>query len=655
MSESHYRTKPDNSETGLPRGIPYIVGNEAAERFSFYGMRSILTIYMSEHLRNSAGNADYMSDEDATFVYHLFVGAVYFFPIIGSFISDIFWGKYKTILILSLGYCVGHLCLALGDTGVGVGLLSPRNWLFLGLTFVAVGAGGIKPCVSAHVGDQFGGGNQHLLSRVYSWFYFSINVGATAGYLLTPHLLEQPGFGAPWAFGLPGVLMAVATLVFWMGRNRFVHVPPAGPKSFFEETFNERGVRALRNLSPLFLFFVPMYFMLFDQTGSSWVLQATRLDREFLGVTWYEAQAGAVNPALILLLIPVFSYVVYPFMGRFFDPTPLRKIGIGLFLMAAAFASVALIEMSIDGGDVVEISSQADRNHWRKIHLIDGEPEATGWLADISEDPVPESAEGDAATARAATAVVRLRDYSAWTLESVVLHPVRLADHELPEELVERDGDLSDEECTPSEVVIYAADTPSGSTEWREIGRTTDLGAEQPVSVDVEPVSAKYVKLELVAPPGAVCVGLNEVEVLTSDPAPSDAPGVWPNVAAVGVQPSIGWQFLAYVILTASEIMVSIVCLEFAYTQAPLKMKSFIMGIFFLGVSLGNFVTAAVNHVIANEDGTSRLQGAAYFWFFALVMLAVAFIFVVWSRNYRGQTYIQGDPEDDIEAAARLE
>ena len=123
-------------------------------------------------------------------------------------------GKYRTILWLSIVYCAGHLVLAMDET---------RNGLFWGLALIAVGSGGIKPCVSAHVGDQFSKSNAQLLERVFGWFYFSINLGAFTSTLLTPFLLES--YGPTYAFGVPGVLMAIATLLFWMGRNKFVHIP----------------------------------------------------------------------------------------------------------------------------------------------------------------------------------------------------------------------------------------------------------------------------------------------------------------------------------------------------------------------------------------------------------------------------------------------
>ena len=89
--------------------------------------------------------------------------------------------------------------------------------------------------------------------------------------------------------------------------------------------------------------------------------------------------------------------------------------------------------------------------------------------------------------------------------------------------------------------------------------------------------------------------------------------------------------------------MVSITSLEFAYTQAPKKIKSFIMGIYFLGISLGNFFTSGVNLFIQNDDGTLKLEGAAYYWFFTGLMVVVAVVFVFVAMGYKGRRYAQGD------------
>ncbi len=437
-----YRDRPLMTR-GFPSGIPYIIGNEAAERFSFYGMKTILAVFMTKFLLDENGNSDFMNEGEATIWIHTFVTAVYFTPLLGSFLADAFWGKYKTIIYLSIVYCLGHLSLAIDET---------RSGLMIGLSLIALGAGGIKGCVSAHVGDQFGRENSGLLEKVYGWFYLSINLGAFVSTLLTPWLLENYGSGV--AFGVPGLLMFIATIVFWAGRRDFAHIPARGSE-FIRETFSAIGLKSMGKLMILYVM-VAMFWSLFDQTASKWVFQAKKMDRDFLGIEWLPSQIQAVNPALILILIPLFSWFLYPAINRFFPLTPLRKIGIGFFLVVPSFLIPAWIEYRI---------------------------------------------------------------------------------------------------------------------------------------------------------------GLGET-------------------------PGIVWQLLSYLILTSAEVMISVTCLEFSYTQAPRTMKSLVFGLFMASVALGNLFTSVVNVFILNDDGTSRLDGPDYYLFFAGAMFLTALIYIPVAMKYREKTYL---------------
>ncbi|MFQ5344888.1 MAG: POT family MFS transporter [Mariprofundus sp.] len=439
---TNYRTAPV-ATTGLPPGIPFIIGNEGAERFSFYGMRAILVVFMTQALMGVDGNLAVMSEGEAKGWFHLFVSAVYFTPLLGALISDGLLGKYRTIILLSIVYCFGHLVLAIDHTRLG---------LALGLGLIALGSGGIKPCVSAHVGDQFGQSSQHLLSKIFGWFYFAINLGAFASMLATPWLLSV--YGPSIAFAVPGTLMLIATLIFWSGRNRFAHIP-AGGMSFIKETMSGKGMKSLGRLCVIYAF-VAVFWALFDQTGSAWVLQAQHMDRVIFGFEVLPSQIQAANPLLVMLLIPLFSYIIYPAIERIWPLTALRKISIGMFVTVAAFAIPTWIQMQIDAGAI----------------------------------------------------------------------------------------------------------------------------------------------------------------------------------------PHIGWQLLAYVILTSAEVMISITCLEFSYTQAPKRMKSFVMAFFMLSISAGNLFTSGVNFFIVNPDGTSKLAGSDYYLFFTVLMLITAFAFTLVTRFYKGKRYI---------------
>lgn len=433
----------------FPKGIPYIIGNELAERFSYYGMRAILVIFMTQYLMGRGGGLDLMNDNEATAWYHYFSMANYFFPIIGAVVSDVLWGKYKTIILLSIVYVLGHVALAIDDTRIG---------LSIGLTLIAIGAGGIKPCVSAHVGDQFEKKNKHLLEKIFGYFYFSINLGAAASTLLIPYLLDVAGPHV--AFGVPGLLMLIATIVFWMGRKVFVAIPPVGWKQYKSDVFSPAGKKAIINLSLMYIF-IAIFWSLFDQSGSSWVLQAEHMDKHinfgFVEFDLLSSQIQAINPLLIMLFIPLFTYGVYPLINKFIKLTAIRKIMIGMFIAAFSFALIAMAQMQIDGG----------------------------------------------------------------------------------------------------------------------------------------------------------------------------------------ATPSILWQFFAYVILTSAEVMVSITGLEFSYTQAPNSMKSFVMGLWLLSVSLGNLIAGLVNSFIARGDGTYILEGADYFWFFTGLMFITSIVFVFIAKRYKEESYIQ--------------
>lgn len=346
-----YRDTPEDIE-GMPSGIPYIVGNEAAERYSFYGMKSILMVFLTTHVfmktefdDSGVNYTEQQAEALATQWIHWFNVAVYLLPFIGALIADWLFGKYKTILALSIVYCAGHFVLAIDESIWGMGA---------GLGLIALGAGGIKPCVSAHVGDQFGASNQVLLPRVFSWFYFSINIGAMCSMIITPLILRWTvdDYGGAIAFGIPGILMLIATIMFWIGRKHFVHIPPRGDQ-FFSETFSSDGIKAITALLPVFLL-TAVFFSCFDQTASKWVTQGKKMDGQFLGLEILPDQMQSLNPILVLLFIPLFSYVLYPRMDAIFRLTPLRKMGIGFFVTAAAFSCSALIEEQIS--KAVELS-----------------------------------------------------------------------------------------------------------------------------------------------------------------------------------------------------------------------------------------------------------------------------------------------------------
>jgi POT family proton-dependent oligopeptide transporter len=491
MSTQNLAADAVTSEAKYPRSIPYIIGNEAAERFSFYGMRSILATFLVAQFFNPTLNPalQTVAEAKANESTHFFVTLAYTLPFVGGLVADWFTGKYKIILYISIVYCIGHLCLAMFDNNL--------NGFIMGLVLIAVGAGGIKSCVSANVGDQFDKSNQELLSKVYGWFYFSINAGSVISTILIPWVYAN--YGAKWAFGIPGLLMALATLIFFLGRKKYVRVPPGGiNKNNFvfisgyalfnagkkqkgqslldvaKEKFNSEkveGVKAVYRVMAVFIF-APIFWAMWDQNLSEWVLQAEKLDRHInLGFTSFTVLAGQVqtaNPIFLLSFIPIFTYFVYPYLDRIgIKTTPLRRIGAGLALTALSFVIVALVQARVDAGE----------------------------------------------------------------------------------------------------------------------------------------------------------------------------------------HPSVWWQILAYVILSAAEVLVSITGLEYAYTQAPKSMKGTMSAIWLLTVAAGNLFDALVNGNISKGGFFSQFTGANFYWLFVGICSVFLVLFMIISPRLKERSYI-AEPEVDNQTIA---
>jgi POT family proton-dependent oligopeptide transporter len=286
---------------------------------------------------------------------------------VGGWIADRFLGRYGTILFISFGYVAGHAVLAAWETRAG---------LVTGLALIAAGAGGIKPCVSAFVGDQFDPSRKALLERMYGWFYWSINLGSAAAKTLIPELLARVG---PWlAFAVPGVLMAIALWVFWAGRGHYVRNPPSGPDphafvrvvgrairrlgtgrpgQHWLDLARDRhpaeaveGARSVFRIAGVFAA-VAAFWALFDQKGSSWVIQTRLMDLRLGDFTIRASQMQVFNPILVMVLIPAFTWGVFPFLERRgIVLTALRKMTAGMFVTVLSFVAAAVVQTFLDAG-----------------------------------------------------------------------------------------------------------------------------------------------------------------------------------------------------------------------------------------------------------------------------------------------------------------
>jgi len=416
-------TSPAKTGNGrMPRQIPYIIANEGCERFSFYGMRNILTPFLITTLLMFL--PEDMRTGEAKHVFHTFVIGVYFFPLLGGWLADRYFGKYNTVFWLSLVYCAGHACLAIFEDNV--------NGFYFGLFLIALGSGGIKPLVASFVGDQFDQTNKDKAKIVFDAFYWIINFGSFFASLLMPLLLRD--YGPAWAFGVPGILMFIATMVFWSGKKKYVHVPPAppNPHSFMRVAKSALlahapgqgrpglnlalvgafaavvslamsvqwgfvigactalvllmafggigasmqldrarglhpdeavdGVRAVLRILIVFALVTP-FWSLFDQKASTWIVQANAMATQVSLFGWnfevIPAQMQALNPLLVMLLIPFNNLALFPLLRKIgIEPSPLRRMTAGIVLSAAAWIVVGNLQVALDQGDAVSIAWQ---------------------------------------------------------------------------------------------------------------------------------------------------------------------------------------------------------------------------------------------------------------------------------------------------------
>ncbi len=542
---SKYRTAPDHDFTGWPKGVPYIIGNEGCERFSFYGMKSILFIHLAS-LYVLAGQTEMGAKDAATSQVHLFIAGVYALPMIGALIAERLLGKYQTIIWLSLVYCAGHAVLAVGENSIG--------GMNLGLALIAIGSGGIKPCVSANVGDQFGRGNWDKVRTVFQMFYFIINFGSAFATIIIPWTKAE--FGTSVAFGIPGILMFIATFFFWLGRKNFVHVPPhPGGKLGLIDTLSSVS-----------------FFLTFGH----------------LFVT-----AGKF-PAVALIGISVVFLAIglVLFFARQKQEQDDGFLAVTLWTVRDYLSKGKEVFDSRDDGASEDALGLRSSNLWKRAVQKFG----------------MESAEGPVAVFKIISVFFLVSVFwalfdqhsSSWIRQAEQMYlpplPWNSAKTLLPSQLPAMNPFMV-MALIPIMNIVYKLSEKMG--------------------ISATPLRRMTIGM-MMAAASFVAVALIQEQIVSQGDG---------KVHAM-------WQFVPYLIITTSEVMVSITGLEFAYTQAPRRMKSVIMGFWLLTVSFGNILVALLASL-------GDLPLAKFFWVFAVLMAAAGLLFGVRARFYKAHDYTQ--------------
>ncbi|NXL82477.1 S15A1 protein, partial [Leptocoma aspasia] len=670
---------------GFPLSIFFIIVNEFCERFSYYGMKAVLTLYFTRFL--------HWEDNFATAIYHTFVALCYLTPILGAIIADSWLGKFKTILYLSIIYAIGQVVLSVGS----INDLTDHNrdgspdnpalniaLSMIGLIFIAFGTGGIKPCVSAFGGDQFEDDQEKQRSTFFSLYYLSINAGSLLSTIVTPSIrASECGIHTkqecyPLAFGVPAILMAVALAVFVIGskmykkvkpqgnvmlevskcvgfaiKNRFWHRSKEFPKrehwlDWASEKYDKRLIAQIKMvLKVLFLYIpLPMFWAVFDQQGSRWTLQATAMNGDF-GFKIQPDQMQIVNPILIVIMVPIADSLVYPLIKKCkLNFTPLKKMTVGMFLGSMAFVAAALVQVQID--NTYPVFPAAGQTQIKLINL--GAVPAT-----VQFQPQLQSVD-----------VAPNKETGYMTFETSKLQSLHIISATL-------------NKTQPLD--LLEGERHTLAFKWNPTGINSSLVKD---NITSKPADGKSLVRFINNFPFTVNVTMGDMVFGELDPLFASNYSVVPNpgwsytISASGPQDTctvdskefgyggaytislddcvenkliithfediapntvhMAWQIPQYFLLTCAEVLFSVTGVEFSYSQAPSNMKSVLQAGWLLTVAVGNIIVLIV-------AGASAIQKQwAEYVLFAALLLVVCIIFAIMASFY---TYV--DP-NEIEA-----
>uniref|UniRef100_A0A3Q2XKB5 Solute carrier family 15 member 1 n=1 Tax=Hippocampus comes TaxID=109280 RepID=A0A3Q2XKB5_HIPCM len=651
---------------GYPLSIFFIVVNEFCERFSYYGMRAVLVLYFKYFLR--------WDDDMSTSIYHTFVALCYLTPILGAIVADSWLGKFKTIIYLSIVYTLGQVAMAVSaihditDTDKDG---TPDDMTFhvvmsmVGLFLIALGTGGIKPCVAAFGGDQFSDSQEKQRRTFFSVFYLCINGGSLLSTIITPILRAQEcGIHTkqscyPLAFGVPAALMVVALVVFIVGsgmyykaepqgnimmdvcrcigfaiKNRYRHRSGRYPKrqhwmDWAEEKYDKLLIAQIKMvLKVLFLYIpLPMFWTLFDQKGSRWTLQATTMDGNFGALVIQPDQMQTVNPILILTLVPIMDSVIYPLIKKCgLNFTPLKRMTVGMFLAALAFVCAALVQVEIDKS--LPTFPSASQSQLKLLNM-GAEPLKVKLPDNVQLELPPnqvcqylfKTTMYNIYSYRCRITVFILILTKRMYLEQSPLYSSRNIIQTIPRLKLEckyskgLQAIVNSHRNNDANVQMYDFATFSTTFTIRSGSESCDYRRE---------------------------FGFGSSYTFLIHSTFKFGPSCHESISAVeDIKPNsvhMALQIPQYFFITAGEVMFSVTGLEFSYSQAPSNMKAVLQAGWLLTVAIGNFIVLIVAELAKIPE-----QWAEYV-LFASLLIAVCFFFSIMAYFY---TYM--DPAE-IEA-----
>ena len=332
------------SERKQPRGLYVLGGVEMWERFSYYGMRAFLVLFLT----SNAGGWGW-SKEDANYLYGWYIGLVYVTPLLGGYMADRVLGTHRAIIVGSFLIAAGHFLLA----------VTSKVTFFIGLGLIILGTGFHKSNISTMVGQLFRPGDGRR-DAAFTLFHMFINIGASLGPIVCSGLAESDRFGWHWGFAAAGVGMVLGTVMYiWLKRRYLGTIgdlpatkePHSGGVGMVsDQPLTKQDKEQVWAIALMALFNI-FFWSAYEQTGSSmnfFALENT--DREVLGWTIKAGQFQSINPILLIIFAPLFAALWVRLAAIRREPSPPKKFMAALVLLAAGFGVMVLAALRADTG-----------------------------------------------------------------------------------------------------------------------------------------------------------------------------------------------------------------------------------------------------------------------------------------------------------------
>ncbi|XP_060842005.1 peptide transporter family 1-like isoform X2 [Rhopalosiphum padi] len=370
---------PDQMERPkYPKSTWLIIIFEFCERFTYFGLKTILVLYLTTILK--------FNGDESTIIYHSFIFLAYFIPVPAAILGDSHWGKFKTVLYMSLVYVVGCIVLTGASIADMFNLDVQKIIALFGLFLISVGTGGIKPCIYAFGGDQFQLPQQEKQLLSYTTkFSFSVYVGGLITAFLMPELRQSVHcFGRdtcfPLAFSVTTVMMFFSIAIFLTGKTMYVMKKPerngltrtigcifcalrakitssvpfkAHWLEYAKEKYTESEISDTKSILDVICVFTayPVFWSLYELPGSRWTLQATLMNGrvDFLDWTIKPDQIQMLAPLFGITVLVLLEDVFYPMLATIGIRKPLQKLTFCGVLAVIAFVIAALLQFKIVG------------------------------------------------------------------------------------------------------------------------------------------------------------------------------------------------------------------------------------------------------------------------------------------------------------------